>query len=137
MNFTPHDSLHSLGVIVDLLIFYSLNPTLSFETLSHKPETASRSAHYPKLTGNPRQRCPSTPIIEKHPTLDSTDVETVEMVDGYDKMDLAFDLSLSILLGDNIYNFGELLAYPIFIMNEVVGKNQHSLPNGDYIQFYS
>ncbi|XP_039002108.1 26S proteasome non-ATPase regulatory subunit 13 homolog A-like [Hibiscus syriacus] len=29
------------------------------------------------------------------------------------KMDLAFDLSLSALLGDNIYNFGELLAHPI------------------------
>lgn len=27
--------------------------------------------------------------------------------------DLAFDLSLSALLGDNIYNFGELLAHPI------------------------
>uniref|UniRef100_A0A5B6YJU7 PCI domain-containing protein n=1 Tax=Davidia involucrata TaxID=16924 RepID=A0A5B6YJU7_DAVIN len=29
------------------------------------------------------------------------------------KMDLAFDLSLSALLGENIYNFGELLAHPI------------------------
>ncbi|KAI3418543.1 PCI domain-containing protein [Psidium guajava] len=29
------------------------------------------------------------------------------------KQDLAFDLSLSALLGDNIYNFGELLAHPI------------------------
>ncbi|PPR99942.1 hypothetical protein GOBAR_AA20730 [Gossypium barbadense] len=29
------------------------------------------------------------------------------------KLDLAFDLSLSALLGDNIYNFGELLAHPI------------------------
>ncbi|KAF7829174.1 26S proteasome non-ATPase regulatory subunit 13-like protein B [Senna tora] len=28
-------------------------------------------------------------------------------------LDLAFDLSLSALLGDNIYNFGELLAHPI------------------------
>ncbi|KAI3453854.1 hypothetical protein Pfo_010517 [Paulownia fortunei] len=28
-------------------------------------------------------------------------------------MDLAFDLSLSALLGENIYNFGELLAHPI------------------------
>jgi hypothetical protein len=27
--------------------------------------------------------------------------------------DLAFDLSLAALLGDNIYNFGELLAHPI------------------------
>ncbi|XP_014522485.2 aquaporin TIP1-1 [Vigna radiata var. radiata] len=27
--------------------------------------------------------------------------------------DLAFDLSLSTLLGDNVYNFGELLAHPI------------------------
>ncbi|PIA61080.1 hypothetical protein AQUCO_00300536v1 [Aquilegia coerulea] len=29
------------------------------------------------------------------------------------KLDLAFDLSLSALLGDNIYNFGELLSHPI------------------------
>ncbi|XP_049386999.1 26S proteasome non-ATPase regulatory subunit 13 homolog B [Solanum stenotomum] len=29
------------------------------------------------------------------------------------KLDLAFDLSLSALLGDNVYNFGELLAHPI------------------------
>ncbi|XP_075522672.1 26S proteasome non-ATPase regulatory subunit 13 homolog B-like [Primulina tabacum] len=29
------------------------------------------------------------------------------------KLDLAFDLSLSALLGENIYNFGELLAHPI------------------------
>jgi hypothetical protein len=27
--------------------------------------------------------------------------------------DLAFDLSLAALLGDHIYNFGELLAHPI------------------------
>ncbi|XP_057478246.1 26S proteasome non-ATPase regulatory subunit 13 homolog A-like isoform X2 [Actinidia eriantha] len=29
------------------------------------------------------------------------------------KLDLAFDLSLAALLGENIYNFGELLAHPI------------------------
>ncbi|XP_073029552.1 26S proteasome non-ATPase regulatory subunit 13 homolog B-like [Primulina eburnea] len=29
------------------------------------------------------------------------------------KLDLAFDLSLSALLGENIYNFGELLAHPL------------------------
>ncbi|CAK9200246.1 unnamed protein product [Sphagnum troendelagicum] len=29
------------------------------------------------------------------------------------KLDLSFDLSLAALLGDNIYNFGELLAHPI------------------------
>ncbi|KAJ8448386.1 hypothetical protein Cgig2_022014 [Carnegiea gigantea] len=29
------------------------------------------------------------------------------------RLDLAFDLSLSALLGENIYNFGELLAHPI------------------------
>ncbi|XP_057521235.1 26S proteasome non-ATPase regulatory subunit 13 homolog B-like [Amaranthus tricolor] len=29
------------------------------------------------------------------------------------KLDLAFDLSLSALLGENIYNFGELLSHPI------------------------
>lgn len=31
--------------------------------------------------------------------------------------DLAFDLSLSALLGENIYNFGELLAHPIVSKN--------------------
>ncbi|KAL8141738.1 hypothetical protein V2J09_014770 [Rumex salicifolius] len=35
------------------------------------------------------------------------------------KLDLAFDLSLSALLGDNIYNFGELLAHPI--INSLLG----------------
>ncbi|KAF2305447.1 hypothetical protein GH714_005368 [Hevea brasiliensis] len=34
-------------------------------------------------------------------------------------LDLAFDLSLSALLGDNIYNFGELLAHPI--INSLLG----------------
>ncbi|THU61309.1 hypothetical protein C4D60_Mb07t21940 [Musa balbisiana] len=35
--------------------------------------------------------------------------------------DLAFDLSLSALLGDNIFNFGELLAHPI--INSLTGTN--------------
>ncbi|KAK1696329.1 hypothetical protein QYE76_013026 [Lolium multiflorum] len=35
------------------------------------------------------------------------------------KLDLAFDLSLAALLGDNIYNFGELLAHPI--INSLTG----------------
>ncbi|KAM3402993.1 hypothetical protein ACQJBY_006650 [Aegilops geniculata] len=35
------------------------------------------------------------------------------------KLDLAFDLSLAALLGDNIYNFGELLAHPI--INSLIG----------------
>ncbi|CAN4091010.1 unnamed protein product [Withania somnifera] len=34
------------------------------------------------------------------------------------KLDLAFDLSLSALLGDNIYNFGELLAHPIITVQQ-------------------
>ncbi|KAG0492038.1 hypothetical protein HPP92_005436 [Vanilla planifolia] len=37
----------------------------------------------------------------------------VESLSDTFKLDLAFDLSLSALLGDNIYNFGELLAHPI------------------------
>ncbi|KAK4353784.1 hypothetical protein RND71_025978 [Anisodus tanguticus] len=37
----------------------------------------------------------------------------VEYLSESFKLDLAFDLSLSALLGDNIYNFGELLAHPI------------------------
>ncbi|KAB5573821.1 hypothetical protein DKX38_001015 [Salix brachista] len=38
---------------------------------------------------------------------------SVESLSDSFKLDLAFDLSLSALLGDNIYNFGELLAHPI------------------------
>ncbi|PWA39090.1 26S proteasome non-ATPase regulatory subunit 13 [Artemisia annua] len=39
---------------------------------------------------------------------------SVESLSDSFKLDLAFDLSLSALLGENIYNFGELLAHPIF-----------------------
>ncbi|PIA29904.1 hypothetical protein AQUCO_05800171v1 [Aquilegia coerulea] len=38
---------------------------------------------------------------------------SVESLSDSFKLDLAFDLSLSALLGDNIYNFGELLSHPI------------------------
>ncbi|KAL3619156.1 26S proteasome non-ATPase regulatory subunit 13 A [Castilleja foliolosa] len=38
---------------------------------------------------------------------------SVESLSESFKLDLAFDLSLSALLGENIYNFGELLAHPI------------------------
>ncbi|XP_031406634.1 26S proteasome non-ATPase regulatory subunit 13 homolog B-like [Punica granatum] len=38
---------------------------------------------------------------------------SVESMSDSFKQDLAFDLSLSALLGDNVYNFGELLAHPI------------------------
>ncbi|KAI4367942.1 hypothetical protein MLD38_016563 [Melastoma candidum] len=38
---------------------------------------------------------------------------SVESLSDSFKQDLAFDLSLSALLGDNIFNFGELLAHPI------------------------
>ncbi|XP_071693310.1 26S proteasome non-ATPase regulatory subunit 13 homolog A-like [Rutidosis leptorrhynchoides] len=38
---------------------------------------------------------------------------SVESLSDSFKLDLAFDLSLSALLGDNVYNFGELLAHPI------------------------
>ncbi|KAJ6811438.1 26S proteasome non-ATPase regulatory subunit 13-like protein B [Iris pallida] len=44
---------------------------------------------------------------------------TVESLSDAFKLDLAFDLSLSALLGDNIYNFGELLAHPI--INSLLG----------------
>lgn len=40
--------------------------------------------------------------------------------------DLAFDLSLAALLGDNIYNFGELLAHPI-VSNSLVVMNSSVL----------
>ncbi|XP_064950333.1 26S proteasome non-ATPase regulatory subunit 13 homolog B-like isoform X1 [Musa acuminata AAA Group] len=43
---------------------------------------------------------------------------SVESLSASFKLDLAFDLSLSALLGDNIYNFGELLAHPISIKLE-------------------
>nr|XP_043627664.1 26S proteasome non-ATPase regulatory subunit 13 homolog B-like [Erigeron canadensis] len=38
---------------------------------------------------------------------------SVESLSNAFKLDLAFDLSLSALLGENIYNFGELLANPV------------------------
>ncbi|GAA0142985.1 protease [Lithospermum erythrorhizon] len=38
---------------------------------------------------------------------------SVESLSDSFRLDLAFDLSLSALLGENIYNFGELLAHPI------------------------
>ncbi|GKD34879.1 serine/arginine-rich splicing factor RS2Z32, partial [Tanacetum coccineum] len=38
---------------------------------------------------------------------------SVESLSDSFKLDLAFDLSLSALLGENVYNFGELLAHPI------------------------
>ncbi|XAR70696.1 hypothetical protein NMG60_11027646 [Bertholletia excelsa] len=38
---------------------------------------------------------------------------SVESLSESFKLDLAFDLSLAALLGDNIYSFGELLAHPI------------------------
>ncbi|XP_009764677.1 26S proteasome non-ATPase regulatory subunit 13 homolog B [Nicotiana tabacum] len=44
---------------------------------------------------------------------------SVESLSESFKLDLAFDLSLSALLGDNIYNFGELLAHPI--VNSLLG----------------
>ncbi|CAN6305734.1 unnamed protein product, partial [Urochloa humidicola] len=44
---------------------------------------------------------------------------TVESLSESFKLDLAFDLSLAALLGDNIYNFGELLAHPI--INSLIG----------------
>ncbi|XP_010920026.2 26S proteasome non-ATPase regulatory subunit 13 homolog B [Elaeis guineensis] len=44
---------------------------------------------------------------------------TVDSLSEAFKLDLAFDLSLSALLGDNIYNFGELLAHPI--INSLLG----------------
>ncbi|OAY77550.1 26S proteasome non-ATPase regulatory subunit 13 homolog B-like [Ananas comosus] len=44
---------------------------------------------------------------------------TVDSLSDSFKLDLAFDLSLAALLGDNIYNFGELLAHPI--INSLLG----------------
>ncbi|XP_042474532.1 26S proteasome non-ATPase regulatory subunit 13 homolog B-like [Zingiber officinale] len=44
---------------------------------------------------------------------------SVESLSASFKLDLSFDLSLSALLGDNIYNFGELLAHPI--INSLIG----------------
>ncbi|TQD98906.1 hypothetical protein C1H46_015549 [Malus baccata] len=50
---------------------------------------------------------------------------SVESLSESFKLDLAFDLSLSALLGDNIYNFGELLAHPIDIGFEIDQKLSH------------
>ncbi|CAL9201500.1 unnamed protein product [Musa hybrid cultivar] len=50
---------------------------------------------------------------------------SVESLSASFKLDLAFDLSLSALLGDNIYNFGELLAHPI--INSLTGTKMEWL----------
>ncbi|KAJ0964376.1 hypothetical protein J5N97_029498 [Dioscorea zingiberensis] len=52
---------------------------------------------------------------------------TVESLSDSFKLDLAFDLSLSALLGDNIYNFGELLAHPI--INSLLGTKPALVAN--------
>ncbi|KAL8521337.1 hypothetical protein ACS0TY_011750 [Phlomoides rotata] len=46
---------------------------------------------------------------------------SVESLSEPFKLDLAFDLSLSALLGENIYNFGELLTHPI--IKSLLGTN--------------
>ncbi|CAN8246005.1 unnamed protein product [Cochlearia groenlandica] len=46
---------------------------------------------------------------------------SVEELSESFKLDLAFDLSLSALLGENIYNFGELLAHPV--LKSLIGTN--------------
>ncbi|XP_024384021.1 26S proteasome non-ATPase regulatory subunit 13 homolog B [Physcomitrium patens] len=46
---------------------------------------------------------------------------SVETLSEDFKLDLAFDLSLAALLGNNIYNFGELLAHPI--VNSLLGTS--------------
>ncbi|XP_010529236.1 PREDICTED: 26S proteasome non-ATPase regulatory subunit 13 homolog B [Tarenaya hassleriana] len=65
---------------------------------------------------------------------------SVESLSESFKLDLAFDLSLSALLGDNIYNFGELLAHPI--IKSLLGTNvewlYHMLQafnHGDLVQY--
>ncbi|OEL16228.1 26S proteasome non-ATPase regulatory subunit 13-like protein B [Dichanthelium oligosanthes] len=55
---------------------------------------------------------------------------TVESLSESFKLDLAFDLSLAALLGDNIYNFGELLAHPIvsntFLVHDLFCSHPYS-----------
>ncbi|KAK7301196.1 hypothetical protein RJT34_12057 [Clitoria ternatea] len=65
----------------------------------------------------------SSPLVVNQETVTENEIEALlctfkklssAIVDvGFIHKDLAFDLSLSALLGDNIYNFGELLAHPI------------------------
>ncbi|KAL5542742.1 hypothetical protein UlMin_010452 [Ulmus minor] len=50
---------------------------------------------------------------------------SVEFLSDSFKLDLAFDLSLSTLLGDNIYNLGELLAHPI--IKSLIGSKVETL----------
>ncbi|CAH2046285.1 unnamed protein product [Thlaspi arvense] len=65
---------------------------------------------------------------------------SVEALSDSFKLDLAFDLSLSALLGENIYNFGELLAHPV--LKSLLGTNvewlYHILQafnHGDLVQY--
>ncbi|CAJ1977312.1 unnamed protein product [Sphenostylis stenocarpa] len=112
---SPHDSLHSLGVAAGDLIFYSLNPTaFSPEALPHKSETASRDG--PTIQKSPKTLdgdAPSIPAPQKSPNLDSTEVETVEMIDGSDEAVVVSTNSepffvrrvLKEALGENVSNF--------------------------------
>ncbi|KAL6008221.1 26S proteasome non-ATPase regulatory subunit 13 B [Asimina triloba] len=65
---------------------------------------------------------------------------TVESLSDTFKLDLAFDLSLAALLGDNIYNFGELLAHPI--IKSLLGTKVewlyyilHAFNSGDLVRY--
>ncbi|TVT99842.1 hypothetical protein EJB05_54771, partial [Eragrostis curvula] len=50
---------------------------------------------------------------------------TVESLSEYFKQEMAFDISLAALLGDNIYNFGELLAH--LIINSLIQTKAESV----------
>ncbi|QCE08429.1 F-box protein SKIP22-like [Vigna unguiculata] len=119
---SPNDSLHSLGVAAGDLIFYSLNPNaFSHETLPHKPETASRDR--PTIQNSQETvacDAPSNPTVEKHPSLDSAEVETVEMVNGSDEAVVVSTNSepffvrrvLKEALGNNVSDF-KLLVFTV------------------------
>lgn len=66
---------------------------------------------------------------------------SVESLSAAFKQDLAFDLSLSALLGDNIYNLGELLAHPI--INSLLGSKAewiyhmlHAFNTGNLLRYH-
>ncbi|KAL7188117.1 hypothetical protein ACSBR1_038055 [Camellia fascicularis] len=55
---------------------------------------------------------------------------SVESLSESFKLDLAFDLSLAVLLGENIYNFGELLAHPIISLISVKPSDRSLIAEG-------
>eukprot|EP00696_Hemimastix_kukwesjijk_P001966 gnl/Hemi2/12398_TR4233_c0_g1_i1.p1 gnl/Hemi2/12398_TR4233_c0_g1~~gnl/Hemi2/12398_TR4233_c0_g1_i1.p1 ORF type:complete len:324 (-),score=80.53 gnl/Hemi2/12398_TR4233_c0_g1_i1:284-1123(-) len=77
---------------------------VSFEPLVHSSYYRSAIAYY-KLKGPPSDYFTNALLYLSYTPLENIPVE--------ERPQLAFDIAMAALLGDGIYNFGELLAHPI------------------------